>query len=118
MVKEIKTEEELLVKSLEAMDHVWSMRAMGDSFTLFGLLIFIFAAYLEKMSLNIILISWAIALFVVTELVCIWGFFNKKRWAVPFLHVSSAVSLLHIPYGIVLSVMHFRHCFRVVRSWP
>jgi len=41
------------------------------------------------------------------EIYFIVGYFRRKRWCVVPLHIFSAISLINIPLGTVLSVLHF-----------
>ncbi|WP_444916816.1 hypothetical protein [Microbulbifer sp. JMSA003] len=93
-------------RAIQTLNFVWGLRLAGDV-----IFIMIFVVGLISAKGNItaanVMIAGFVTLFFGVEAFCIIGYFRRKSWCQIPLHIFAAFSLLNIPVGTILSVLHY-----------
>ncbi len=95
------------------LNFIWGVRFVFDAIMLvFGFFSLVFVGLVEQSYLvilgSIVLLIWPGA-----EMVAIVGYFKRKAWCVIPLHIFAAFSLINIPVGTILSILHYLNMSKV-----
>ena len=85
---------------------VWGIRLVADGVALAWLSYVSFFGMMYQSPFGIAIFVF-MASFLLGEIVAIGGFFQRKKWCLIPLHIYSGISLLNLPVGTILSIIHF-----------
>lgn len=92
--------------ALSRLKNIWRLRLAGNFVFLAALIYFIALLFPLELDGGLIVLGVFIGMCVLESCVII-AFFQKQAWCVAPLHIFSVLSLLNIPFGTILSVVHF-----------
>ncbi|MBU2887356.1 hypothetical protein KO507_16440 [Gilvimarinus agarilyticus] len=70
-----------------------------------------------KYTYPLVIVLLFVQVFIAVESVAIVAYFKRKQWGLYVLHVYAAISLVNIPVGTVLSIMHFINAPKIKHSF-
>ncbi len=85
---------------------IWGFRLAVDVLAGALAIYLLYMGVQAKASADVIL-GLIILLMYGLEIIPIIGFFRQKAWSIIPLHIFSAISLLNIPFGTLLSIIHY-----------
>lgn len=91
------------------LNFVWGFRLLVDLLMLVMFILAVIGVVFggEPLSDDLMIGLGAILVLFVAEIIFIVAYFRKKAWCVWPLHIYSAISLINIPFGTILSLIHF-----------
>ena len=99
-------------EAVQRLNFVWGLRFTFDALICLSVLIGIALEVVSGVYDDIGIYGLGL-IFFGTEIVFIVGYFRRKSWCVIPLHIFAGISLLNIPVGTILSIIHYLNMHKV-----